>query len=63
MTSGGTIFFLQTSTIPSSQHFRLHSFDFDDDQMSDEDTFKVSALHIVFFKWVLLLILDTFQYN
>jgi dual 3',5'-cyclic-AMP and -GMP phosphodiesterase 11 len=34
-------FTLRDSVIPSAQHFRLHFFDFDDDHMSDMETFQV----------------------
>ncbi len=29
--------------VPSAQHYRLHSFDFDDEAMTDHDTFKVKS--------------------
>ena len=38
------LLFLQDAVVPSAQHFRLYAFDFDDHNMSDEDTFKVCLL-------------------
>lgn len=39
-------FFVQSDIVPSAQHYRLHSFDFDDEAMTDHDTFKVKVLSV-----------------